>query len=241
MPRKPTKSREQRTAEGFFRVDQSDLKYTTEKLVKEPLVAEILERTIEKPIKEISKEIGIKVNPEFITEKEYKKPSRGELEKVKRVYGKGKSTYPKKYPKKYGKSFSKSNSFSKIKTFEPEKISLRKDGYELIITEKPQAAMKIASALGRSEKKNFGSIPFYEVDRNGKTIFVACAVGHLFTLSQNTQGSSVPIFDISWKDFLQFRFKSDDFKECFIVGSTVSWNNFSFFNFFQAKNINNNA
>ena len=58
--------------------------------------------------------------------------------------------------------------------------------------------MKIADALGRSEKRNLHGVPYYEVLRNGKKIVVACAVGHLFTLSQNQKGSGYPIFDISW-------------------------------------------
>ena len=41
-------------------------------------------------------------------------------------------------------------------------------------------------------------VPYYEVDRNGKKLMVACAVGHLFTLKQNEKGTEVPVFDISW-------------------------------------------
>jgi DNA topoisomerase-1 len=88
---------------------------------------------------------------------------------------------------------------SKTKTeFIPPKITLKKNGYELIITEKPQAAMKISSALGKPTKNDFQRVPYYELDRQGKKIVVACAVGHLFTLKQNTPGSEVPVFDISW-------------------------------------------
>ena len=70
--------------------------------------------------------------------------------------------------------------------YKPAKVSLKKDGYELIITEKPQAALKISSALGKSVQRNIGSVPYYEVSRNGEKMVVACAVGHLFTLMQNT-------------------------------------------------------
>jgi len=96
------------------------------------------------------------------------------------------------------KSFKKSKSSKPLKEYKPPKISLKKDGYELIITEKPQAAMKIADALGKSEKRNLHGIPYYEVNRDGENIVVACAVGHLFTLSQNQKGSGYPVFDISW-------------------------------------------
>src|SRR3990172_864178 len=40
------------------------------------------------------------------------------------------------------------------KEFSPQKITLRPGSYELIITEKPQAAMKIANALGEAVGKN---------------------------------------------------------------------------------------
>ncbi|MBU2503553.1 MAG: DNA topoisomerase I, partial [Nanoarchaeota archaeon] len=85
-----------------------------------------------------------------------------------------------------------------LKEFKVPKIKLKPEGYELIITEKPQAALKISSALGKSTKRGTGGVPFYEVDRNGKKLVVACTVGHLFTLTQKTPGSQVPIFDIGW-------------------------------------------
>ncbi len=83
-------------------------------------------------------------------------------------------------------------------------IILKKEGYELIVTEKPQAAFKIASALGKAVKKDVKGVPYYELTREktGKKIVVACAVGHLFTLKQNNQekGSSqnFPVFDVKW-------------------------------------------
>ncbi len=85
-----------------------------------------------------------------------------------------------------------------LKEFSPKSVKLKKKGYELIITEKPQAALKIASALGKSVKRDYQKIPYYEIDRNGKKIVVVCAVGHLFTLTQKISGSVVPIFDIGW-------------------------------------------
>lgn len=87
----------------------------------------------------------------------------------------------------------------KNKEFKPPKIKLKKDGYELIVTEKPQAAAKISKALGKSVKKAKNGVPYYEVDRDGKKIIVACAVGHLFTLKQKTKGTSgEPMFDLMW-------------------------------------------
>ena len=103
-------------------------------------------------------------------------------------------------PKKRKKSLKitlKKGKKGKVSDFSPEKISLKKDGYELIITEKPQAALKISSALGRPVKKNYQKIPYYELERNGGKIIVACAVGHLFTLKQMS-GSGFPVFDVKW-------------------------------------------
>ncbi len=73
-------------------------------------------------------------------------------------------------------------------------------GYELIVTEKPQAANKIASFLaeGKVEKKNINRIPYYEIKRGGKDIIIASAVGHLFTVSEIEKSWKYPKFDIEW-------------------------------------------
>ena len=72
--------------------------------------------------------------------------------------------------------------------------------YELIITEKPNAAKKIADALadGKSIKKAVGGAPYYEVTHNGKDLVIGCAVGHLYGLKQEKARQSLPIFDIQW-------------------------------------------
>lgn len=68
----------------------------------------------------------------------------------------------------------------------------------LIITEKPQAALKIASALGNARKYSENNVPFYELQRGGKTIIVASAVGHLFRLTQSKGQVGWPIFSMEW-------------------------------------------
>ena len=73
--------------------------------------------------------------------------------------------------------------------------------YQLIITEKPSAAKKIADALadGKVEKKSQDKVPYYKLKRGGKDIMVACAVGHLYNLEQNDKnGWTYPVFDIKW-------------------------------------------
>jgi len=179
MRKKQEKSKEEIAAEGNFRIDKSDLKYATEKKVKEDLPQEtIFKNVTEKIVKttpaEIIKQGSIKKN--------HKKAPKKNLEKIEQF------TVIKKKVKKS----------QKAKEYSHPEISLRKNGYELIITEKPQAALKIASALGNATQKNFNKVPYYEVERGNKTILVACAVGHLFTLKQKSGGYQIPNFDISW-------------------------------------------
>jgi DNA topoisomerase-1 len=74
--------------------------------------------------------------------------------------------------------------------------------YELIITEKPSAAKKIADALSNSKpivERNNG-VSYYKITHGKKDIVVACAVGHLYSLTEkNKNGWTYPIFDIEWK------------------------------------------
>jgi DNA topoisomerase I len=177
MPKKQKKTKEEKSSEEYFPVDKDDLK-----------------RTFEKKEKPVSLDIRTTI------EKTYKGQSENPIETIK----KSRVSRPRKFkPKKFSKaSFKKSARISKIpkstKPFAPQKIDLKEDGYELIITEKPQAALKISSALGKSTKRDIKGIPYYEVNREGKKIVVACAVGHLFTLKQNNTGTQIPTFDISW-------------------------------------------
>lgn len=74
--------------------------------------------------------------------------------------------------------------------------------YELIICEKPSAAQKVAEALAdKKPKKNvINKVPYYELIHDGKEIYVACAVGHLFSVvEKNKKGWIYPIFDVEWK------------------------------------------
>jgi len=68
---------------------------------------------------------------------------------------------------------------------------------QLIISEKPAAAEKIAAALGKSIKKVLGKASYFEVPE--KKIVVVPAVGHLFTLAQKEKGWKYPVFDLEWK------------------------------------------
>lgn len=73
---------------------------------------------------------------------------------------------------------------------------------ELIITEKPSAAKKVAEALadGKVIKESINKVPYYRVTHNGKDLLVACAVGHLYTVGEKEKSpwSRYPVFDVSW-------------------------------------------
>lgn len=69
----------------------------------------------------------------------------------------------------------------------------------LIIAEKPKVSQKIAGSISNNYKKiGAGGASFYEVQKNGTTINVAAAAGHLFSLTPKESGWKYPIFDIEW-------------------------------------------
>jgi len=70
--------------------------------------------------------------------------------------------------------------------------------YQLIISEKPAAAEKIAHALGKAKKLAKNKVPYYEVSGT-KKIVVVPAVGHLYTLAKSDKDNTRPIFKIEWK------------------------------------------
>ncbi|MBT3405389.1 DNA topoisomerase I [archaeon] len=194
MPLKKQKPREEKIVENFFRVDESNVERATEKKVKNTIVEEkkITERKI--PEMPLSKEQISKAT----IEKKFSRPDRESLETIESTPIKPKRKYKKrKGTRKKAKKKAKTTT-SKIVKYNPQKIGLKNTGYELIITEKPQAALKIATALGDTITQENNKIPYYEVDRNGQKIIVACAVGHLFTLKQIIAGSSIPIFEVKW-------------------------------------------
>ncbi len=131
---------------------------------------------------------------------------------------KTKTNKPKSKPtKKNGKSWTEK--------FKPESKKLKDKGYILIITEKPQAAQKIADALteGKVIKNSLGNVPYYTLQRNGKDIQVACAVGHLFSIAQIHARNKWPTFDIQWAPNYLVR-KNDFTKRYYDVIAKLSKN-----------------
>ena len=73
--------------------------------------------------------------------------------------------------------------------------------YTLIITEKPDAASRIASALdaeGKAKKKVENGVPYYLAKRSGDIVVVP-ALGHLYTVAGKKKGGrGYPVFDFQW-------------------------------------------
>ncbi|MGB9959503.1 MAG: DNA topoisomerase I [Candidatus Bathyarchaeales archaeon] len=73
--------------------------------------------------------------------------------------------------------------------------------YALIITEKPDAAQRIASALdfkGKAKKMVNNGVPFYVAERD-RQIVVVPAVGHLYTVAEEKGGRNYyPVFNFRW-------------------------------------------
>ncbi|MFH1470764.1 MAG: DNA topoisomerase I, partial [Candidatus Micrarchaeota archaeon] len=71
---------------------------------------------------------------------------------------------------------------------------------QLIVCEKPKVAEKVARALGngRYERKSKGQASYYELERGGKKVLVAAAVGHVYSLRQKGGKGGYPVFDIEW-------------------------------------------
>lgn len=74
--------------------------------------------------------------------------------------------------------------------------------YELIITEKPKASLRIAEALAdnKPKKESEKKVPYYKIKHKNKDIIVACAVGHLHGLGEKEKTNySYPVFNIEWQ------------------------------------------
>ena len=73
--------------------------------------------------------------------------------------------------------------------------------YTLIITEKPDAAQRIASALdakGKAKKMEDNGVPYYTAKRD-KEIVVVPALGHLYTVAEERSGRHYyPVFSFRW-------------------------------------------
>lgn len=71
--------------------------------------------------------------------------------------------------------------------------------YTLVVCEKPDAARRIAHALGAAKETRVKGVPFFDVVYAGKQYRVCSASGHLYGLVDETKNRSVyPVFDLEW-------------------------------------------
>jgi DNA topoisomerase-1 len=73
--------------------------------------------------------------------------------------------------------------------------------YTLIITEKPDAAQRIAEALdlrGKPQRNEDRTVPYFKAERD-KPLLIVSALGHLYTVVQeHGKKSDYPVFDYKW-------------------------------------------
>ena len=84
--------------------------------------------------------------------------------------------------------------------------SIPQSPYTLVVCEKPDAARRIAHALGNSSLKEIrGQLPVFSVtDRNNQQFVVCSAIGHLYGLADAKRNRSVyPVFDVKWAPILK--------------------------------------
>jgi len=72
----------------------------------------------------------------------------------------------------------------------------------LLLCEKPSAARRVANALdekGKPQKRQINNISYYEANRDGKTLLVVPALGHLYTVAPSERNRNIyPVFDFKW-------------------------------------------
>jgi DNA topoisomerase-1 len=76
-------------------------------------------------------------------------------------------------------------------------------GYTMIVSEKLEAAARIAMALddeGTPHRLKEEGVTYFEAKRRGERIFVVSAVGHLYNVTSERKGSFYyPVFNVIWK------------------------------------------
>ncbi len=79
--------------------------------------------------------------------------------------------------------------------------------FTFILAEKPETASKIAHALDdQASPKRLvkGGIPYFEALNQGKTLRVAPAVGHLYTIAPKKRNRSHSVFELDWTPAYKF-------------------------------------
>jgi DNA topoisomerase-1 len=81
----------------------------------------------------------------------------------------------------------------------------------LVIAEKPSVALRLAMALGGGKQKRLGlnGVSYYQIDTQNGTIYIAAAVGHLFSLVQAERKSGYPVLEVRWAPSHESNSKAD--------------------------------
>ncbi len=71
--------------------------------------------------------------------------------------------------------------------------------YTLVVCEKPDAARRIAQALGGAKETRISGVPVFDVRFQDRNYKICSAVGHLYGLVDRTKSRSVyPVLDLEW-------------------------------------------
>ncbi len=71
--------------------------------------------------------------------------------------------------------------------------------YTLVVCEKPDAARRIAQALGGAKETRIAGVPVFDVRFQDKDYKICSAVGHLYGLVDSTKNRSIyPVLDLEW-------------------------------------------
>ncbi|MDE1833387.1 MAG: DNA topoisomerase I [Candidatus Micrarchaeota archaeon] len=81
----------------------------------------------------------------------------------------------------------------------------------LIIAEKPSVALRIAMALGNDNQRKVMSdgVSYYEIKEPKNTVYIAAAVGHVFTIHQTDKERNYPVLSVGWEASYKVNKKSD--------------------------------
>ena len=81
----------------------------------------------------------------------------------------------------------------------------------LVVAEKPSVALRLAIALGDNRQKRMAlnGVSYYQIDNPEGRIYIAPAVGHIFTLVQAKHERGYPVLDIKWAPSYESNPKSE--------------------------------
>ena len=68
----------------------------------------------------------------------------------------------------------------------------------VMVGEKPKVASRLAQALGDYSIEENRGVKNYVLEKNGETIIIAPAVGHIFNLNDKSDSWDYPVFDVEW-------------------------------------------